>query len=48
MTDNLTEAILTAEARARLAENQGRILDAKKLWLEADDLRDLWIKESGA
>ena len=39
MSNKLSEAILTAEARARLAENQGRIIDAKKLWLEADDLR---------
>ena len=40
----LFEAILTAESRARLAEIQGRILDAKKLWEEADDLRRLSVK----
>ena len=45
MTD-LDDAILTAEARARLAEVQGRILAARKLWTEADDLRGLWMKES--
>jgi hypothetical protein len=41
----LSEAILSAEARARLAENQGRILDARKLWLSADDLRQLWTEK---
>jgi len=48
MTDTLSEDILTAEARARLADVQGRTLAAKKLWETADVLRALWCKENMA